>query len=313
MTARLYSVLLVSTIYLLLSTGCVKVDYIDDRNLSTTHDATRIEPQSADIVLFVNESITLMPTYYNSNNSIEQVEFLFQSNDPSIATVTASGEVTGINRGQTRIQITHATHQADQLITVVDDSNAIARIVVNGSKAPLSPGQTREFSATVYNYKEEDISTQHQVTWKSSNTTIGSINEQGVFTAHQNGEVTIWAEVGSIRSGDCALSIGSNQRSATFSGLSGYNVSGSVVVEKVDNQHVRIVLGSDFSAQSGPGLYVYLSNQSQSVTGGIEAGKLQKTSGTQSYTVMAGLNDYDYVIIHCRPFNVPFGSSSKLN
>ena len=72
---------------------------------------------------------------------------------------------------------------------------------------------------------------------------------------------------------------------------------------------LAITLDSDFSSASGPALEVYLSHRRGNGPGAISLGPLQRTRGEQTYSVPDGvsLTDFDFVLIHCVPFNVTFG------
>lgn len=67
--------------------------------------------------------------------------------------------------------------------------------------------------------------------------------------------------------------------------------------------------GSDFSSSNGPGLAVFLSTTSGRNSGSLNLGNLQRNSGNQDYSVSGNveLGDFDWVIIHCVPFNITFG------
>ena len=54
---------------------------------------------------------------------------------------------------------------------------------------------------------------------------------------------------------------------------------------------------------------MYLATSATSVTGGAMLGPLEMTTGAQLYTVPEGVNlaTYDFVIVYCQPFGVPFG------
>ncbi|MEQ8534167.1 MAG: DM13 domain-containing protein, partial [Imperialibacter sp.] len=64
----------------------------------------------------------------------------------------------------------------------------------------------------------------------------------------------------------------------------------------------------NFNSNNGPGFFVYLSNQDNSVAGGKELAALASTTGPSSYRADGvAIDDYKYVIILCKPFNVVFG------
>lgn len=90
---------------------------------------------------------------------------------------------------------------------------------------------------------------------------------------------------------------------------SSYNVRGTATLEKQGNGNLMLNFGSDFSSSNGPGLAVFLSTTSGRNSGSLNLGNLQRTSGDQDYSVSGNveLGDFDWVIIHCVPFNITFG------
>ena len=70
---------------------------------------------------------------------------------------------------------------------------------------------------------------------------------------------------------------------------------------------------SDFKADNGPDLLVYLSeNEVQS--GGeldpfVSLGKLKSNSGEQIYSLPDDVSNFKSVVIFCRAFNAPFGAT----
>jgi len=70
-----------------------------------------------------------------------------------------------------------------------------------------------------------------------------------------------------------------------------------------------LMLSSDFFTDSGPDLYLYLSinDEAPTVLGNthVEVAQLMSNSGAQSYIVPGNYNldDFNYVLVHCKQFN----------
>ena len=152
------------------------------------------------------------------------------------------------------------------------------------------------------------------ITWSSSDESVISITQAGLAMALSAGDAYIRAAVGNaidsvkVNSGD-VTSMVENVRMGMFQGLSSYNVEGVFTLTDTGD-NLELTFGSDFRASNGPGLFIYLSNASRSVNGGIELGALQSNSGTQTYVISkdrAQLNSYSHVVVYCRPFGVAFG------
>lgn len=187
-----------------------------------------------------------------------------------------------------------------------------SRVVIATRLDSLAVGEQFQLEAEYYDTL--GMRAEAPFTWTSMSPDIVSVTEQGLAEALAEGEALVTVYVGeatdtlTIYAGDQTTE-SPKSRSATLSGLSSYRVSGTAVLEETDD---GLVLGfsSNFSASSGPGLYVYLSNQATNVTGGVELGMLQANSGAQTYAVPEGvtLMSYNYVLIYCKPFGVPFGN-----
>jgi hypothetical protein len=67
----------------------------------------------------------------------------------------------------------------------------------------------------------------------------------------------------------------------------------------------------DFSVRNGPDLFVYLTNDPDDVSGGVNLGDLKATDGNFNYDVPAGVDpgSYRYAIVWCREFAVLFASA----
>ena len=88
----------------------------------------------------------------------------------------------------------------------------------------------------------------------------------------------------------------------------GYDIQGTA--ELMDSAGtLTLTFSSDFSTSPGPDLYVYLTETGQAPTAvgndDYEVAILTSNTGAQSYTLPSsvGINDYEYVTIHCKQYN----------
>jgi len=100
---------------------------------------------------------------------------------------------------------------------------------------------------------------------------------------------------------------------ASFTSNANYTLNGTAVLEKNQDSSLVLRLNSDFSASSGPDLFVYLTvqNASPQANGNThyEVAALAANSGAQAYNLPASV-DFDaftFVMIHCKRFNSPWG------
>ena len=148
--------------------------------------------------------------------------------------------------------------------------------------------------------------------WSSSDETIISIDNTGLATAQMEGTAFITVSFDGLED-ELAVLVNKSEtnvgdRIGEFKGLDGYEVIGDFSLD-VAGTGLELNFKDNFSTVPGPGLYVYLTNSQSSVAGGAELGPLKNTVGAQTYQVPGGieLGTYDYVMIYCKPFTVPFG------
>ena len=77
---------------------------------------------------------------------------------------------------------------------------------------------------------------------------------------------------------------------------------------------VLLVLSMTLTACSSlPGLYLYLTNNPNTINGAQEVGEVTIFSGAHSYSIPnTGINEYNYLLYWCKPFSVKVGEG-KIN
>jgi hypothetical protein len=289
--------------------GCVGTDFINEP-AATMPARVVINPISAAVE--VGKTARFQAAYYDSvGNAVAGVAFQWISSDPNIATVDANGQVLGKQAGQTLISARgRGVTSVPAMLTVVADANQVARVIVTPDSGRITVGGTLQFTAVARNLNG-DIFSGKTFTWRSSDVTIATVNNSGLATGLIAGEVNIIAMVDGIASPAARLAVLGTSRSGIFTRNpnSSYNVSGAATLEQQPNGSLVLRFGSNFSSSSGPGLEVFLSTTNTVGANSRNLGRLQRTSGEQSYNVPAGitLTTYNWVIIHCVPFNVTFG------
>ena len=184
-------------------------------------------------------------------------------------------------------------------------------VISTPSSTSVGVGATLQLTASARDINGNVLNVS-DFTWTSSDGSVATVDATGLVTGVTDGAITITATANNVSSQAYALTIGNGgssqaSRTASFSGTRGYTVSGNATLEATSSG-IKLSLGSDFSTQSGPGLYLYLSNNSDGVSGGVELGKLRKNSGSDEYTIDGvSLDQYNYVIVYCKPFGAPFG------
>lgn len=263
--------------------------------------------------LRLNENMQLTALAKNiDGGTINGVNFNWVSSNTSILSINTNGVAMGLAEGTVQIHATSDGFESPMYEVQIANANTIARLAINAPQNTLTVGQTTQFTIQAFNMFDEEIPAQ-DINWVSSATNILSINASGLATANAQGTAMITATHGNITSNTFAIAVNAaqaTQRTGTFVSLNGYSVNGMVsLIQPSGGGNLTLQFASNFQSSSGPGLYIYLSNQANSVAGGVEVSKLNSNSGMQTYQVPAGvnLNTYNYVFIYCKPFNVPFG------
>ncbi|MTI20947.1 hypothetical protein E1176_07930, partial [Fulvivirga sp. RKSG066] len=194
---------------------------------------------------------------------------------------------------------------------VIEELNQPEQLQITSAIMSIQVGDSVLFMADYFNQMGERDEV--MVDWSSTDNAIISIDANGLARAHQEGEVLIFAMVNALKDSVMisagAETIAENARMATFQGKNNYTVEGDAFLEESESS-LTLRFDSNFRASNGPGLHVYLSNSAESVAGGVDLGSLKSNTGAQTYTVPddINLNTYNFIIIYCQPFNVPFGA-----
>ena len=96
-------------------------------------------------------------------------------------------------------------------------------------------------------------------------------------------------------------------RTTTF-----YPLEGSFQYSETEDGGVHIDIAADYIADNRlPGLYIYLSNNPNSIFNALEIEEVTTFSGAHEYTVPeVGFEDYNFIVYFCKPFNVKVGDAA---
>ena len=193
---------------------------------------------------------------------------------------------------------------------------------ITSSVDTLGFGDTFQFKAQYLNNVgvEEMVSK----TWTSSDESVISIDNTGLATANQMGETTIRVE---LNSNNITLSderivnvseetvVTPTVRNGSLQTTSSYTLTGNFTLADEDGT-LMLSFDEDYAASSNlPGLYIYLTNNPSTTNGALELGKVETFSGAHAYTIPSNvtLNEFQYVLYFCKPFNVKVGDGEFEN
>ncbi|WP_158568177.1 GBS Bsp-like repeat-containing protein [Coprobacillus sp. AF33-1AC] len=112
----------------------------------------------------------------------------WSSENTNVATVDQSGKVTAVGGGTTNIVVTTTNGKVAKCkVTVV---NPITSVTINKTKINLLKGHSETLQATINPSDTTDVK---RITWKSSNTNVATVDENGKVTGMNPGTATITA------------------------------------------------------------------------------------------------------------------------
>lgn len=140
-----------------------------------------------ELSLTEGENVNLSYQIEPSNASIQEVKW--GSSDPSVATVTPSGQVDALSEGITQITITteDGSKTASCMVSVNAKVIPVTSVSLDKTSLNLTEGEVYELSATV---TPSDASN-NSVTWSSSDTSVATVSSTGLVTAKAAGTATI--------------------------------------------------------------------------------------------------------------------------
>ena len=181
----------------------------------------------------------------------------------------------------------------------------------------LEEGTSYQFEVSYFNNVgiEESVS---NIFWSSADPSIIAVDDNGLATALMQGQTTVTAEFEidglTIRDDNLievsnTTMVENNQAGGSIMTTSSYVLEGDFIISD-NGGRLKIEFEDNYKASTAlPGLYVYLSNNPNSVAEAHEIGAVEVFEGAHSYDLddNIGLNDYSHLLYYCKPFNVKVG------
>ncbi len=180
----------------------------------------------------------------------------------------------------------------------------------------LQVSSTHQYTATYFN--NIGVAEALNVTWLSSDVEVVQISPNGLATALMEGNAIITAQVTSesgilfSQNSIVVTTEETSPNSLVKSGIiittSSYELRGSFTIEQMNNL-IQIIVNEDYVASSSlPGLYLYLTNNPNSIGGALEVGPVEVFKGAHEYIINdVHINDYSHLLYWCKPFSVKVG------
>ncbi len=297
----------------LIFVSCVGTDFINEP--SPDADPAKLRIVTTVTAIRVDSMLQFRVEAVEADGNINTgIMPLWRSSDSSIVGITPGGLATGLQSGQAWVHAYLPGYTGDSLLLgVVENETVLASIMISPQSAVIRTGDSLQFNATAFDLSGNVIDSV-QFNWSGSNGMIVSIDSSGLAFGKSGGMAEIVAAAQGVFSLPAQIEVRDSVRTGSFESnpANRYAVSGSVQLGYDQNGDLLLKFGSDFKTDNGPGVYIYLTTAPHSLTPDhIELGPILSVNGAQTYTVPAavGLFQYDYVLVHCKPFNVPFGSA----
>ncbi len=297
-------------------------DLKDSIQIEVTGDKLTILPRN--IALKVGENMQAMATYTDENNKMsDKTSTANWSTHPSaVAAVTETGLVTAEAKGQTYLFATFRDLKDSIQVNVVNDLTSVAKVEISTSETTTMLSINDKVTLSIQNLNIEGTSIDvpmEEIDWTSRDTRVVTVTQRGgIVTATGEGTTSVFATVREVISNDIEFTVETvvvavESRTGTFTPTGGYTAEGTATLA-ITTGDLILTFSNDFKRSSGIGTYVFLANNKDSgtaVQAGINLGEIT-TNGAKTFNVSdkfpgTTLNQYNYVVILCKPANLLFG------
>lgn len=142
-----------------------------------------------------NQTKNLSAKINPDNTTDDDKNITWTSNKDDVAKVDNNGKVTALKEGEATITAKVGTHETSVKVNVKEIH--IDSVVINELDDEFKRGDEFKFSAS---YTPENTTDENKtVEWSSSNTDVGTIDQEGNFVALKEGTTTITAKIGNIK------------------------------------------------------------------------------------------------------------------
>ena len=164
-----------------------------------------VTPSTPSVAVNSTKQMTATGTYDDGSTKNITASVSWSSDDTSVATVSDTGLVTGLEPGSVRVTATSETISGSTSVTVMVAN--LRSIAVNPTSASITSDQTQQFTAIGTLEDRSTVDITDAVTWKSSKTSVATVNTSGLATAQGSGTTNITAVSGSVTSNTAVLTV----------------------------------------------------------------------------------------------------------
>ena len=266
--------------------------------------------------IIVNTEHQYQTTFINTLGVEEDTNIIWSSSNSNIASISSTGLMKANRLG--KVTITAKTISNGEEISSSDEFtvNTIGEMMsINNPLNKLMVGETHQYTTTYTDNtgQNKDVS----VSWSSSNEAIASINQEGFLTATNIGEVTIKASYTNAN-GEEILDTNTfsiqgkavNTKSGTIRSTSSYELTGTFMLSEIPGtNNLELKIENNYKASTSlPGLYLYLTNNPNTIANAKKIQKVAVFNGAHSYIIEnTSINEFSHLLYWCKPFSVKVG------
>jgi uncharacterized protein YjdB len=227
----------------------IKVNYNSISATALITVTSNTVPESLQISSITNSiatgaTTTFTLTYFNNMGNQAPVPsgVVWSSMNANIATVNQQGAVTGVAAGQTNITATLNTISASTLITITSPT-VQERLEISPGNLNIIAGNTATFTLTYFNNQGNQAPVPSGVVWTSMNTNIATVNQSGVVTGINQGQINVVATLNNITATG-SVTVTANNQLATIA------LTPSTVLE-INKGQSSSVIATGFNSSGG--------------------------------------------------------------
>ncbi len=266
--------------------------------------------------LTVNRTHQYRSQFTNTLGQTQNLPIRWSSSNSAIATVNTDGLVSAKSEGA--VTITASITSNGETISTTDNFRVIPvgeSLSINNPIAELTAGQTHQYTTTYSNANGQNQNV--AVRWQSSDAAIATIDNTGKVMAVKAGQTTLTVSYtnasGQTLTDTTSLTVKApqiRQKSGTIKTTSSYELKGSFVIKEIPGTNdLELIVAADYKASTAlPGLYLYLTNNPNTIANAKEIKKVAVFNGAHRYLIEnTGINDYSHLLYWCKPFSVKVG------
>lgn len=181
----------------------------------------------------------------------------------------------------------------------------------------ITVGDTANFVAMYFDNVGREASA--EFAWASSDQGVLAVSSDGQAIGLTEGNAVVSVELESKDKGTIfdefdvvvtqAEVLGLMSRSGTIRTTTFYTLEGSFTLTDNGDGKLTLAFEEDYKASANlPGLYLYLTNNPNTLDGALEIGEVEVFEGAHSYEIEdVELNAYSHLLYYCKPFVVKVG------